>query len=119
MGAPQLLWYRWLHALPISLVPKLAIHLAIIPPCTTTLFFGYTEMGKSLCGRASWETWRDRYLLRMRKELAPTVCYATMFWTPVQAFNFLRIPLQFRPLYLNCMMVLWTTYLSIAGYKRL
>ena len=119
MGAPQLAWFRWLHSLPFGLVPKLAIQLAVMPPATVTLFFGYTEAGKSIQGKAPWETWRSRYSLRMHKEAPTTVAYATMFWAPVQAFNFWRVPLQFRPLYLNCMMVVWTTYLSIVGFKRL
>ena len=119
MGAPQLVWYRWLHSLPVGLVPKLAIQLAVMPPSTVTLFFGYTEAGKSVRGEAPWGTWQSRYFRRMEKEALSTVGYATFFWAPVQAFNFSRVPLQFRPLFLNCMMVVWTTYLSIVGFKRL
>ena len=113
MGTPQVLWFRWLQAHgPANLAARLALHLTTWAQLTNVSFYAYKE---ALNGPI--ETWLSRYERRVRTELPSTLCYSLMFWTPAQAVNFTRVPLTLRPLYLNCMMVVLTAYLSISGFR--
>jgi len=118
LGAPQALWFRFLHRVfPDGTAHKLAktltVHLGLMAPATNTLFFGYRELL-----RGPQESFPERYYERMRREFPATTAYSLCFWTPAQTVNFAYVPLHLRPLYLNSMMVVWTTYLSIAGHRR-
>ena len=118
LGAPQVLWFRYLarifpDGIAMKLPKTLLVHLGLMAPTTNTLFFAYREKL-----RGPDETFFSRYATRMRREFPSTTAYSLSFWTPVQAVNFTYVPLHLRPLYLNGMMVVWTTYLSIAGHRR-
>lgn len=119
LGAPQYVWFRFLaRCFPDGTTRKLPktllVHLGLMAPTTNTLFFAYREAMRD----APHETWAARFSLRMRREFPPTTAYSLLFWTPAQTVNFMLVPLHLRPLYLNSMMVVWTTYLSIAGHRR-
>lgn len=117
LGAPMSLWFRLLartfpEGTPLKITKTLTVHLGLAAPTTNILFFGYRE---ALRGQASWP---ERFATRMRREFPATTAYSLLFWTPAQAINFTLVPLHMRPLYLNSAMVVWTTYLSIAGHRR-
>jgi len=119
LGAPQSIWFgglarRFPEGTPLKLQKTLFVHLGLMAPTTNTLFFGYREAMRD----APAETWASRFSLRMRREFPSTTAYSLLFWTPAQVVNFMLVPLHLRPLYLNSMMVVWTTYLSIAGHRR-
>ena len=96
-------------------LPKtLTVHLGLMAPTTNTLFFAYREALRE----APPESWAARFATRMRREFPPTTAYSLLFWTPAQTVNFTLVPLHLRPLFLNSAMVVWTTYLSIAGHRR-
>ena len=128
MGAPTTLWLRNLQArLPAmaingdgtttlhlgNLVRALAIHLGVFAPVTNAAFYGYKELFAG-----GWQSWAERYATRMQNEFITTTCFSWLFWTPAQALNFTLVPLHFRPIYLNSLMVLWTGYLSFSGHRR-
>ena len=118
LGAPQFVWFRFLARLfpdgtPSKLAKTLTIHLGLMAPMTNTLFYAYRELL-----RGPNETFVSRYATRMRREFPATTAYSLCFWTPAQTFNFSYVPLHYRPLYLNSMMVVWTTYLSLSGHRR-
>ena len=118
LGVPQVLWFRYLARVfpdgsAMRLPKTLLVHLTLMAPTTNTLFYAYREKL-----RGPDETFLSRYATRMRREFPATTAYSLSFWGPVQAINFTYIPLHLRPLYLNGMMVVWTTYLSISGHRR-
>lgn len=120
LGVPQVMWFRTLarrfpEGTPSRLRKKLAVHLGLMAPTTNALFFAYREALRESHDDTSWAA---RYARRMQHEFPPTIAYSLCFWTPAQAINFTFVPLPLRPLYLNGMMVVWTTYLSIAGHRR-
>jgi len=119
LGAPMSLWFRFLarkfpDGTPYKITKTLTVHMGLAAPTTNLLFFGYRE---ALHGPR--ETWAERFAMRMRREFPSTTAYSNLFWIPAQTINFNFVPLHLRPLYLNSAMVVWTTYLSIAGHRRL
>ena len=130
MGAPATLWFRWLSTRFPTMIARpdgtslhagnlgrvLLVHLTLFAPFTNAMFYGYKEAvsAQPTCG-ASWSI---RFERRLRNEFVATTCYSWLFWTPAQAVNFTIVPLHFRPLYLNSLMVLWTAYLSFSGHRR-
>lgn len=119
MGAPQSIWFGGLARLfpegtQYKLGKTLTVHLGLMAPTTNTLFFAYREAMRD----EPINTWASRFSLRMRREFPTVTARSLLFWTPAQTVNFMLVPLHLRPLYLNSMMVVWTTYLSIAGHRR-
>ena len=118
LGAPQSLWFRFLsrkipEGSPHKLAKTLGVHMGFMAPATNSLFFAYSEMR-----RGPNDTWSARFAERMRQEFPSTTAYSMCFWVPTHMLTFTLVPLHLRPLYLNTMMVVWTTYLSIAGHRR-
>lgn len=119
LGAPQSIWFGFLARLmpegtQYKLGKTLTLHLGLMAPTTNTLFFAYREAMRD----EPIDTWASRLSLRMRREFPTVTARSLLFWTPAQTVNFMLVPLHLRPLYLNSMMVIWTTYLSIAGHRR-
>ena len=119
LGAPQSIWFGFLARLmpegtQYKLGKTLTVHLGLMAPTTNTLFFAYREAMRD----EPIDTWASRLSLRMRLEFPTVTARSLLFWTPAQTVNFMLVPLHLRPLYLNSMMVIWTTYLSIAGHRR-
>lgn len=88
----------------------------MLDQCLTspTLNSGFLILHPFLHGR-SWHDIKTRFW-NLYKEVQ---CRSWSLWAPVQVFNFLFIPHQFRILYLQTINLFWSMFLSYRGNKAL
>lgn len=112
VGTP--LCHLWFNFLDGSVLPdaptsaaavlaKVALDQALMAPFGTALFF---------TGMKVLEGTPETVLPTLRSRLLPTLMASYMIWPLAHIINFSLVPSSQRVLYVNCIAVLWTAYMS-------
>ena len=94
---------------------KVFINQLIMSPFLNSLFFGYVIFTRDFTS-----TLTQKYTLLNKKlqvDLLPTIARPCVYWSIVHLYNFLILPTKYQLLYTNSAFLLWTTYLSLVGYR--
>jgi hypothetical protein len=103
-------WYRWLDprfkgtGIMTSVMPKLALELAITGPAYLVVVLSYT----TFCRTGSLEAVKSKF----EKDFAMVYASGVTFHAVVQAINFKFVPSRQRILYDNSVSFVWKTFLS-------
>jgi len=100
---------------------KVCINQIIMSPGLNTFFFGYvtfTRKNKEIGENGGF----NGKLLYLKKKLArdlfPTIKRSCVYWGIVQFINFCYLPPKYMLLYTNLAFVVWTTYTSFVGFRK-
>jgi hypothetical protein len=94
---------------------KVFINQLIMSPFLNSLFFGYVIFTRDFTS-----TLTQKYTLLNKKlqvDLLPTIARSCVYWSIVHLYNFLILSTKYQLLYTNSAFLLWTTYLSLVGYR--
>jgi len=102
-----------------QLISKVAVNQLVLSPALNAGFFSFiviTRVPPVLSLNAA-----KRALLwqKLQVDLPQTIRRACYYWGVVQTVNFRLIPLEYNTLWTNGCFLIWTTYLSWVGFKRL
>ena len=107
----------WYHQLNIMIpgantagaLGRLFLDQALFAPCFVTLF-----LSSLLCLNGTPEL----IIPKLKQDLFNTVTANWALWLPGQFINFRYIPPQFNLLFSNMIALVWSTYLSWAGSRK-
>ena len=96
-------------------IQKVFINQLIMSPFLNSLFFCYVIFTRDFTS-----TLTQKYTLLKKKlqaDLLPTIARSCVYWSIIHLYNFLILPTKYQLLYTNSAFLLWTTYLSLVGYR--
>jgi len=116
------LWFKFLNNLIPregitirSVLLKVFINQLIMSPFLNTLFFGYVIFTRDF--KSSLIQKHVLFKKKLRADLLPTIARSCVYWSIVHLYNFLILPPKYQLLYTNSAFLLWTTYISLVGYR--
>ena len=116
-------WFKFLNFLVpqqgitfSKIALKVAINQSVMSPGLNSLFFAYVIFVRDLVTPLNVKL--QLLKKKLAADLVPTMLRSCLYWGTVQFFNFAYIPTNYQLLYTNIAFVMWTTYVSFIGYKK-
>lgn len=117
------LWFSFLN----SIIPrkditlskvllKVFINQLVMSPFLNGLFFGYVIMTRDFKNTIKQKL--ELYKKKISKDLLPTIKRSCVYWSFIHIYNFLILPDKYQLLYTNAAFVLWQTYVSVIGHRK-
>ena len=98
----------------IGALKKVGVNQLVMSPGLNALFFAFTTYTRGDVGSGQKLAFLKR---KLAADLIPTMKRSCLYWGTIQLVNFLLIPSRFAILYTNVGFLLWTTYISLVGYR--
>lgn len=115
-------WFVFLNGLfPVAgltlagALRKVAVNQVVMSPLMNALFFAFATFT-----RGDVDSGGRGALIRRKlaTDLVPTMMRSCAYWGTVQLVNFLYVPPRFAVLFTNVGFLLWTTYISLVGFRK-
>jgi len=100
----------------VGALKKVGVNQVVMSPGLNSLFFAFTTYTRGDVDGGQKLAFLKR---KLAADLVPTIKRSCAYWGTIQLVNFLLIPPRFGVLYTNVGFLLWTTYISLVGYKKI
>ena len=121
-GAFVSAWFEILNGLfppPMTLsrvIQKVAVNQIFMSPVLNGMFFTWVVLTRDLSSTLQEKASIVR--AKLGRDLMPTIKRSCVFWSTLNLLNFFIIPIKYQLLYTNLAFLIWTTYISIVGYRK-
>ena len=85
----------------------------LLPATTTVQHTSTTIASTNFSSNSFWHEW----YAKLERDLWETQVNSLKVWGTAQSFNFLVLPPHTRVLFSNCVLMVWTAYLSVVGHR--
>lgn len=114
-------WFKFLDKLvPVPLTfprvcYKIFVNQFFMAPFLSSLFFAWVIFTRET---SSFQEKQRSLRKKLKSDLLPTIQKACVYWSILHLFNFSIVPKEFQVVYTSFGFLIWTTYLSIVGYRK-
>jgi len=99
----------------VGALKKVMVNQLVMSPGLNGLFFTFTTYTRGDVAGGDKKAFLKR---KLATDLLPTIKRSCVYWGTVQLVNFLFVPTTFSVLYTNVGFLIWTTYISLVGYRK-
>ena len=124
-GCMLFFWFRLLAYLfplaasrPMQLLGKVALNQAVMSPGLNAGFFTFAILTREAPILRLTAEKRTLLCRKLREDLPRTIRRSCYFWSVAQTINFRYMPLAYNTLWTNACFLIWTTYISWVGFRR-
>ena len=94
---------------------KIFVNQLFMAPFLNSLFFAWVIFTRET---SSFQEKQRSLRKKLKSDLLPTIQKACVYWSILHLFNFSIVPKEFQVVYTSFGFLIWTTYLSIVGYRK-
>ena len=99
----------------VGALKKVMVNQLVMSPGLNGLFFTFATYTRGDVVGGDKKAFLGR---KLATDLLPTIKRSCVYWGTVQLVNFLFVPTTFSVLYTNFGFLIWTTYISLVGYRK-